>query len=136
MKTSWTYEQEKYYKDIRQRRNVPKGTVSVTEEISKRKDFFRFQANPNPRNHSYVVAQYNKGIYRVGYYENYELTKTLIKYGVRTQKTEINPNYPLMAWDGKGTRVAVIYWEDGKIKMFVYDVIAKVQNITNRKLKG
>jgi len=33
--------------------------------------------------------------------------------------------YPLMAWDGKGTRVAVIYWENGKIKMFVYDAIAR-----------
>lgn len=120
-----TYQQEKYYKDIRQRRNVPKGTVAVTEEISTRKDFFRFQANPNPRNLSYAVVQYNKGVYSVGYYENYELQKTLLKYGVRTQKTDINPSYPLLAWDGKGTRVAVIYWESGKIKMFVYDVIAQ-----------
>jgi hypothetical protein len=119
------YEEEKYYKDIRQRRNVPKGNVAVTEEISSRKDFFRFQVNPNPRNVSYVVAQFNKGIYSVGYYENFELTKTLIKYGVRSFRNEINPNYPLMAWDGKGTRIATIYWEDGKIKMFVYDVIAR-----------
>jgi len=125
LKDFMTYEQDKYYKDIRQRRNVPKGTVSVTEETSKRKDFFRFQANPNPRNNSYVVAQYNKGMYGVGYYENFELQKILYKSGVRSFKTEINPNYPLMAWDGKGTRIAVIYWEEGKIKMFVYDVIAK-----------
>lgn len=119
------YQQEKYYKDLRQRRNVPKGTVAVTEDIDNRKDFFRFQVNPNPRNNSYVVVQYKKGVYSLGYYENYELAKTLLKYGVRTQKTEINPTYPIMAWDGKGTRVAVIYWEDGKIKMFVYDIIAR-----------
>ncbi|MEJ7826811.1 MAG: hypothetical protein WKF91_01400 [Segetibacter sp.] len=125
LKDFMSYQQDKYFKDIRQRRNVPKGTVSVTEEISKRKDFFRFQANPNPRNNSYVVAQYNKGIYGVGYYENFELQKVLLKYGVRSFKTDINPNYPLMAWDGKGTRVAVIYWESGKIKMFVYDVVAR-----------
>ncbi len=118
------YEQDKYFKDIRQRRNVPKGTIAVTEDVSARKDFFRFQANPNPRSFNYVVAQYNKGIYSVGYYENYELVKTLLKYGVRTEKTEINPTYPLMAWDGKGTRVAVVYWENGKIKMFVYDALA------------
>ena len=118
------YQQEKYYKDLRQRRNVPKGTVSVTEDIDNRRDFFRFQANPNPRNQSYVVVQYKKGIYSIGYYENYELSKTLLKYGVRIQKTDINPTYPIMAWDGKGTRVVVIYWEDGKIKMFVYDTIA------------
>ena len=120
-----TYQEEKYYRDIRQRRNVPKGTVSVTEEITPRKDFFRFQANPNPRNVSYVVAQFKKGIYSVGYYENFELTKTLLKYGVRTYRNEINPNYPLMAWEGKGTRIATIYWEEGKIKMFVYDVVAR-----------
>lgn len=123
-----SYEQEKYYKDIRSRRNVPKGTVSVTEEITNRKDFFRFQANPNPRNLSYVVAKYDKGIYSVGLYENYELSATLLKYGVRTMKMDVNPNYPLMAWDGKGTRIAVIYWENGKIKMFVYDAIARYKN--------
>jgi hypothetical protein len=128
LKDFMTYEEDKYYKDIRGRRNVPKGVVSVTEEVGKRKDFFRFQANPNPRNISYVVAKYNKGVYSVGYYENYELAATLLKYGVRTLKTDINPTYPLMAWDGKGTRVAVIYWEDGKIKMFVYDVIARYKN--------
>jgi hypothetical protein len=72
------YQQEKYFKDIRQRRNVPKGTIAVTEDVSKRKDFFRFQANPNPRSFNYVVAQYKKGIYSVGYYENYELKKTLL----------------------------------------------------------
>ena len=128
LKDFMTYQQDKYYKDIRGRRNVPKGTVSVTEEITKRKDFFRFQANPNPRNQSYVVAKYNKGIYSVGYYENYELTSTLVKYGVRIQKTEINPTYPIMAWDGKGSRVAVIYWAEGKIKMFIYDAISRYKN--------
>ncbi|WP_323824467.1 hypothetical protein, partial [Pseudomonas aeruginosa] len=38
---------------------------------------------------------------------------------------DINPNYPIMAWDGKGSRLLVIYWEGGKIKMFVYDNIAR-----------
>jgi hypothetical protein len=128
LKDFMTYEQEKYYKDIRQRRNVPKGTVSVVEPVSTRKDYFRFQANPNPRNQSYVVGKYNKGVYSVGLYENYELSATLLNYGVRTQKTDINPTYPLMAWDGKGTRVGVIYWENGKIKMFVYDVIGRYKN--------
>ncbi len=118
------YEQDKYFKDIRQRRNVPKGTISVSEEIRK-SDFFRFNANPNPRNNSYAVVEYKKGIYSVKYNENYETAAVLLKNGVRTRYNDINPNYPLMAWDGKGTRLAVIYWEGGKIKMFVYDVIAR-----------
>jgi hypothetical protein len=128
LKDFMTYQQDKYYKDIRQRRNVPKGSVSVVEAVSTRKDFFRFQANPNPRNLSYVVGKYDKGMYSVGYYENYELAATLVKYGVRTHKTDIHPNYPLMAWDGKGSRVAVIYWQNGQIRMFVYDVIARYKS--------
>jgi hypothetical protein len=119
------FEQDRYFKDIRQRRNVPKGSVSVTEEVGKNTDFFRFNANPNPRSNAYVVVEYKKGIYSVKLNENYETIKTLLRSGVKTKQFDINPNSPLMAWDGKGTRVAVVHWEDGKIKMFVYDVIAR-----------
>ena len=119
-----TYEQDKYYKDIRQRRNVPKGSVSVSEEVIK-KDFYRFNANPNPRSTAYGVVEFSKGVYSVKLNENYETIATLYKSGVKNLQSSINPNYPLMAWDGKGTRLAVIYWEQGKIKMFVYDAIAK-----------
>lgn len=119
------YEQDKYFKDLRQRRNVPKGSISVSEEITKNTDFYRFNANPNPRNNSYGVVEYKKGMYSVKLNENYETVATLLKTGVRTNMGDINPNYPLLAWDGKGTRLATVYWEDGKIKMFVYDVIAR-----------
>ncbi len=118
------YEQDKYYKDIRQRRNVPKGSVSVSEEI-KKKDFYRFNANPNPRSTMYAVTEFHKGVYSVKLNENYENIATLYKSGIINLTNTVNPNYPLMAWDGKGTRLAVIYWEAGKIKMFVYDAIAK-----------
>ena len=46
-----TYEQDKYFKDIRQRKNAPKGVLSVTEDVTKN-DYFRFQANPNTRNNN------------------------------------------------------------------------------------
>ena len=49
-------------------------------------------------------------------YENMVDRKVLLKTGVRTMKTRVNPNYPLLAWDGKGTRLACIYWEEGKDK--------------------
>ena len=38
------YEQDKYAKDIRQRKNSPKGQLNISEDVSK-KDYFRFQAN-------------------------------------------------------------------------------------------
>ena len=119
-----TYEQDKYYKDIRQRKNAPKGTLSVSEDVTKN-DYFRFQANPNPRNNNYAVVEFSKGVYRVKYVENFYDTKVLLDKGVRTHQGDINPNYPILAWDVKGTRLLVIYWEAGHTKMFVYDAIAK-----------
>ncbi len=125
-------EQDKYYKDIRGRRNAPKGKMAVSEDVSKN-DYFRFQANPNPKNNNYAVVEFSKGVYKVKYIENFWNTKILLDKGVRTNEGDINPNYPILAWDVKGTRLLVIYWEKGHTKMFVYDVIAKykrfVQNI-------
>jgi hypothetical protein len=118
------YEQEVYAKDIRQRRNQPKGQQVVSEDVSKN-DYFRFQANPNLRSNTYAVVEFKKGQYSVKLMENFYDARTLLKIGVRTNQGDINPNYPILAWDGKGTRLLVLYWEDGKIKMFVYDILAK-----------
>jgi len=119
-----TYQQDKYYKDIRQRRNAPKGVLSVTEDVSK-DDFFRFQANPNPRNNNYAVVEFSKGVYKVKLVENFYQTTVLLNKGVLTQQGDINPNYPILAWDTKGTKLLVIYWENGKTRMFIYDAIAR-----------
>lgn len=119
-----TYQQDRYSKDIRQRRNQPKGQMVVSEDISKN-DYFRFQANPNPKSSTYAVVEFKKGLYSVKFHENFYNPKTLLKIGARTQQGDINPNYPIIAWDGKGTRLLVIYWEAGKTKMFIYDNIVK-----------
>jgi hypothetical protein len=49
------YEQDRYVQDIKQRRNAPKGKLSVIEETTKA-DYYRFAANPNPKNNSYAVV--------------------------------------------------------------------------------
>src|SRR4051812_17397729 len=118
------YEGKKYYDDIRKRRNAPKGKLSVVEEVSKNHDFYRFVGNPNPKNNSYAVVEFTKGVYEIKYVDNLYDEHILLKFGVKTQQGDINPNYPIMAWDGKGTRLLVIYWKDGKINMFVHDVTA------------
>lgn len=118
------FQQERYIKDIRQRRNQVKGQLSVTEEITK-KDYFRFQANPNPKSNTYASLEFNKGLYSVKLIENFYDTKVLLKTGVRTNMADVNPSYPILAWDGKGSRLLVIYWEMGKTKMFVYDLVAR-----------
>ena len=117
------YESGKYFNDIKGRRNAPKGKLSVVEETTK-SDFFRFNGNPNPRNNSYAVVEFTKGVYQVKYVDNNYDEHVLLKYGVRTYQGDINPNYPILAWDGKGSRLLVVYWKEGKINMFVYDVIA------------
>lgn len=117
---------QEYYKDLRGRRNVPKGQLSVSEVIGK-KDFIRFNANPNPKSFTYAVVEFFQGKYSVILMENFVNKKVLLKYGVRSKGDEINPNYPILAWDGKGTRLAVVYSEEGKLKLFVYDVINRIK---------
>jgi hypothetical protein len=115
-------ESERYNQDIRGRRNYPKGTISLNEDVDENKDFYHFTPNPNPRSYTYAVTEYKKGRYSVALYENYVNRKALIKEGVRVQKHERNPNYPIMAWDGKGSRLAMVYWEKDKVKLKVYDI--------------
>jgi len=117
------FEQDKYDADIRRRRNAPKGNIIADEDVTD-KEFYRFQANPNPKNKNYVVVEFKKGFYSIKYFEDYEPI-TLMSKGIRTHEGDINPNYPILAWDVKGTKILCIYWEEGKTKMFVYDAIAK-----------
>jgi hypothetical protein len=116
------YNEEKYYKDITRRKPYPKGSYIDGFDISPRLDYFRFNVNPNKRNNSYVVTQYRKGIVRVIFNDDFE-NKTILKFGVRSYKNEINPHYPMMAWDPKGTRFSVLYVQEGRLKLFVYDVV-------------
>ena len=119
---------QNYYKDLRTRRNSPKGQLSVSEEVGK-KDFIRFNANPVPRSFTYAMVEYKLGIYSVVLMENFVRRKVLLKFGSRTREMEKNPNYPILAWDGKGTRLAVLYSQEGKLKLFVYDVVNRIKTI-------
>lgn len=117
------YQQDQYYEDIRKRKNNPKGKRTISEDVSKY-NFYNFQINPNPKNNTYSVVRYKKGIYSVIVNENYYNERTLLKRGVKVKEGDQSPNYPIMTWDGKGTRLLVIYAEDAKIKMFVWDFVA------------
>ena len=119
-------EGERYLQDIKQRRNAPKGKLSVIEDATK-SDFYHFAANPNPKNNSYAVVQFTKGKYCVKYVNNLYESKILLEYGVNILAGDRAPNYPILAWDGKGSRLLCIYTKDGKINMFVYDVIANLK---------
>ncbi len=123
------YQDDKYSKDINRRRAFPKGNYIEGFDISKRLNYYRFNVNPNKRDNSYVVTQFKKGVVRVILNYDYEV-KTLLKYGIKAREREMNPSYPLMAWDPKGTRISVIFTDQGKLKLFVYDVVTRYkQNV-------
>ncbi len=117
------FEEEKFYEDLSRRKPYPKGSYIDGYEISPRLNYYRFNVNPLKRNNSYVVTQFKNGIVKVILNQDFETT-TLLKYGMLNNQSEINPNYPLMAWDPKGSRIAVVYALDGRLQMFVYDVIS------------
>ncbi len=118
------FEEDKYFKDISRRKAYPKGNYIESFDINKRQDYYRINVNPNARNNSFAVVEYKKGIVRLRLSEDFDYT-TLLKYGIRSYKNETNPDYPIMAWDPKGTRLTVIYKKEGRIKLFVYDVVTK-----------
>lgn len=126
-------ESQKYFKDISGRKIVPKGQLSVVEEIGK-KDFIRFNANPSPRSFTYAVVEFKHGIYCVVLIENFVNRKVLLKLGNRSRGDEKNPNYPILAWDGKGTRLACVYNEEGKTKLFVYDAVNRIKVVKGIEL--
>jgi len=119
-------QQSIYMKDIRGRRTVPKGQLSVSLETTK-KDYIRFNANPLPRSMTYAVTEFKQGKYSVVLQENFIKRKVLLSYGHLSREDEINPNLPLLAWDNKGTRLAVLYAEKGKLKFFVYDMVRGIK---------
>jgi hypothetical protein len=121
-----------YYKDLRGRRNTPKGQLSISETIGK-KDFIRFNANPIPRSFTYALVEFKRGIYSVVLVQDFVQRKVLLKFGTRAREDEKNPNYPILAWDGKGTRLACLYSQEGKLKLFVYDMVNRVK-ITKQEL--
>ena len=120
-------ETENYQADLRGRRNQPRGNVVTIEELKNGVDYYRFQANPVPRNNTYAMVKFQKGIYCVLLEDLTDKRKILLKSGLRNNQSEINPHYPLMAWDPKGSRLLVIYTESGKIKMFIYDVLKRIK---------
>ncbi|MDE3250054.1 MAG: hypothetical protein KGO82_15430, partial [Bacteroidota bacterium] len=123
------YQEDRYDKDIRGRRNQPKGFVQNTEDVNLHKRFFQFSPNPMPRSQTYAVGEYKKGKYCVVLYENFVNRKVLLETGVLMEENDVNPHYPLMAWDGKGTNLAVVYNAEGKVKLFVYDLIKRYKPI-------
>jgi hypothetical protein len=120
------YQEDKYENDIRRRKPYPKGNLVESFDINKRQDYYRINVNPQKKNNSYAMVEYKKGIIRIKLVEDFEYT-VLLKYGILSRQNETNPDYPLLAWDPKGTRLTVIYQQEGRLKLFVYDVVTRIK---------
>ncbi|WP_240312707.1 hypothetical protein [Flavihumibacter solisilvae] len=121
------YNEDKYYKDIKGRRNNPKGSMQVVEEVKKNRDFYNFTPNPVPRSQAYAVVEYIKGQQCVAFYEDYSTKKILLRNGVRNLEARQDPHYPLLAWNEKGNKLLVVYNTEGKIRMFTYDIFSRLK---------
>ena len=128
LKDFMNVEQERYEADLRGRRNFPKGTVQVVEDVNDHKDFFHFVPNPAPRSQTYAVVEWNRGKYIVALHEPVA-DRVLLKVGERSLEDQLAPHYPLLAWDPKGSRLACIYWSRGSVKLFVYDAVKRYKTI-------
>lgn len=114
----------RYQLDNRRRRQIARGRTVVARETIK-SDFFRFQANP--KNNSYAVVEFKKGVYRVQIQLGDLKPKVLLRSGVKQFANQLDPNYPVMAWNQKGNRLAIVYEHAGKTKLMVYDLITKTK---------
>ncbi|SEW08161.1 hypothetical protein SAMN05428988_1871 [Chitinophaga sp. YR573] len=122
MQDFMVYNAKRFQDDNRKRKQVTRGRTVVAREIGK-SNFYRFQANPKSNN--YAVVEFTKGIYRVQIQVADNKPKVLLRSGVRMQESQLDPNYPLLAWNQKGNRLAIIYEYEGKTKLMVYDLISK-----------
>jgi hypothetical protein len=120
------YEEEKYETDIRRRKPYPKGQQIESFEVNQRHDYYRINVNPNKKNNAYVLVEFKKGLVKVKLYDDFE-EYVLLKYGIKSYRNEVNPDYPLLAWDPKGTRITVIYNIEGRLKLFVYDLVTRIK---------
>jgi len=114
-------EQQKYFKDIRGRRNIPKGRLTIFQEVSPTKDYYNFAPNPNPKSYTYGVVEYKKGRYKLKLIQNFTDEKVLWRDGAMQQLDEKDPHFPLMCWDPRGTRLAYAVSKEGVINVYVYD---------------
>lgn len=114
---------KRFQEDGRRRRQVTRGTGVISNEIGK-KDYYRYA--PNPKNSMYAVVEYSKGTYKVKINLGWTTNKVLLKSGVKQLTSKLDPNYPLLAWNHKGNRLAVVYEHEGKTRLMVYDLISKI----------
>lgn len=119
-----TFNFRRYEFDNRGRRQNTLGTVVTTQDNFKA-DHYRI--HPNPVNTNYAMVQFKHGVYRVLLYQGFFKPTQLLKAGVRQLKSEVNPDYPQMAWSPNGHQLAVIYEEKGRPKLMVYDLVTRTK---------
>ncbi|MBO9729140.1 MAG: hypothetical protein J7623_10940 [Chitinophaga sp.] len=120
----FVFYQKRFQEDNRRRKTSAKGRTIVAQEITPKSEYYRF--NPNPKNNSYAVVEFKKGVYRVQIQLGWNKPKVLLRSGVMQLANQVDPNYPQMAWNTKGNRLAVIYEHEGKTKLMIYDLVTRI----------
>lgn len=118
------YYNRTYQMDNRGRRQYTRGTPVVTLFNDKSE---HYRIHPNPRDRNYAMVQFQHGLYKVLLYQGFYTPTVLLKSGVRQMKAQVNPDYPLLAWDPKGNRLAIIYQQKGRPKLMIYDLVNRIR---------
>ena len=121
----WLFYQRSFQQDDRGRRQYTRGIPVIASQDNQDQDFYRF--SPNPKNRNYAVVEFNKGKYSVLLYQGYYNPTLLFKNGVRQLKSQINPDYPLLAWDPLGNHLAVLYEKEGSLNLMIYDLLSRTR---------
>ena len=102
LKDFMAYQGERYDKDIRGRRNQPRGFVQNTEEVDSHTKFFRYSPSPALRSQTYAITEYKKGKYCVVLYENFVNRKVLLENWCVDGRQRCKPQLPAngMGWKG------------------------------------
>ena len=101
--------QQLYFKDVRGRRNTPRGQLSVTEEIGK-KDFIRLMQTASPQLYLCVV-EYKQGRYQVVLMENFvskNITETRCPHQGKRPASELS--YAGLGWQRHHASLFVWRW--------------------------
>ncbi|HLR38320.1 MAG TPA: hypothetical protein VK084_09750, partial [Chitinophagaceae bacterium] len=119
-----TYNFRRYHKDNRGRRQVTKGRVATSKLNI---DAVHYNIHPNPKNRYYALTQFKDGKYQVQLFEGYFNPTIVLRNGVRQRKSKLSPDYPLIAWNPKGSQLGIIYPKRGELRLLTYDIFTKVK---------
>ena len=132
------YEFNSYYGNIYESENAAAGKQQAQPEEAirsknvKKKNIVLDELKVSPNGKYIAYASDEIGRQKVMLY-NTETNKrkVILRTGFKSHKQPLEPNYPLLAWDKRGKRLAVVYEKRDHTRFMLYDVEEEKKEYTN-----